>query len=378
LPAERLRRMSELDVFQEAGRQLAVCNACRYCEGYCPVFRAVETRRDFKQNDVFYLSNLCHDCRACYYACMYTPPHEFAINIPKILAEARIETYRRWSWPGFLANAFKNSRITVYLAVAVTGLVLALALLLISPSSLFSSHLGAGAFYEVVPYAAMVIGGLVLSFYVIAVWLRGGARFWLETRSVLRHPGGFKTVATAAGAALGLRYLKGGGPGCFYPDERPSSVRRIYHSLTFWGLLFDFVSTTFAFVYQDFFHWLPPYDLTSAPVIFGTLGGVGLIIGTGGLIWFKTRSDPEPAGAGAPGMDYVFLVTLGLTALTGMLTLVLRSTAAMGSFLVLHLAFIAVLFLTAPYGKFVHAVYRTLALVRYEIEQSQPRQHGGH
>ena len=106
--------MSELDLFQEASRQLIICNACRYCEGYCPVFRAIEIRRDFKQSDVFYLSNLCHDCRACYYACMYTPPHEFAINIPKILAEARIETYRRWSWPGFLARAFKDRRITVF------------------------------------------------------------------------------------------------------------------------------------------------------------------------------------------------------------------------------------------------------------------------
>jgi len=105
---------------------------------------------------------------------------------------------------------------------------------------------------------------------------------------------------------------------------------------------------------------------------------VGLIVGTGGLIWFKARSDPEPAGAGAPGMDYVFLVTLGLTALTGMLTLVLRATAAMGSLLVLHLAVIAALFLTAPYGKFVHAVYRTLALMRYELEQGHPRQHVGH
>jgi citrate/tricarballylate utilization protein len=369
--------MSELDIYQEAGRQLTVCNACRYCEGYCPVFRAIETRRDFKPNDVFYLSNLCHDCRACYYACMYTPPHEFAMNLPKILAEARIETYRRWSWPGFLATAFKDRRITVYLAVAATALVLALALLLISPSRLFTIHVGAGAFYEAVPYAAMVIGGLALSFYAIAVWLRGGARFWTETRSVLRQHGGIRALAAAAGAALGLRYLKGGGPGCFYPDERPSSVRRIYHSLTFWGFLFDFVSTTLAFIYQDFFHRLPPYPLASAPVIFGALGGVGLIAGTAGLIWFRMQSDPQPAGAGTQGMDYVFLVTLGLTALTGMLTLVLRATAAMGSILVVHLAFIAALFLTAPYGKFVHAMYRTLALIRYEIEQGRPRQHIG-
>ena len=96
--------MPEVNLFEEANRQLIICNACRYCEGYCPVFRAIEMRRDFSQGDVFYLSNLCHDCRACYYACMFTPPHEFAINIPKILAEARIETYQRWGWPGVIAS----------------------------------------------------------------------------------------------------------------------------------------------------------------------------------------------------------------------------------------------------------------------------------
>src|SRR6267143_21467 len=235
------------DVFQEANRQLIICNACRYCEGYCPVFRAIETRRDFNKGDVFYLSNLCHDCRACYYACMFTPPHEFAVNIPKILADG-----------------------------------------------LFAIHLGPGAFYTVVPYIAMVIGGLVLFFYAIAVWMRGGARFWSETRSVLHHPGGLKAFAAALTAALGLRYLKGGGPGCFYPGDRPSSVRRFFHALTSWGLLADFVATTLAFIYQDFFHRLPPYAFTSAPVIFGSVGGVALIDGTGGLIWFKLRSDRQP------------------------------------------------------------------------------------
>lgn len=370
--------MPGLDIIQEAGRQLTICNACRYCEGYCPVFRAIETRRDFKQGDVFYLSNLCHDCRACYYACMYTPPHEFAINIPRILAEARMETYRRWSWPDFLGRAFKNRSVTVFLATGMAALVAVLALLLIPSGNLFARHLGPGAFYEVVPYLPMVAGALILFFYGIAVWVRGGARFWSETRSVLNERGNWKTLAAAVGAALGLRYLKGGGPGCFYPDERPSSVRRVYHSLTFWGLTSDFVSTTLAFVYQDFFHILPPYSLTSAPVIFGAMGGVALILGTGGLIYFKMKSDREPAAAGASGMDYVFLAMLGLTALTGMLTLILRATAAMGSVLVLHLACIAALFVSAPYGKFVHAVYRTLALVRYEIEQSQPSQHVGH
>jgi citrate/tricarballylate utilization protein len=369
--------MPGAELFEEANRQLVICNACRYCEGYCPVFRAIETRRDFKQGDVFYLSNLCHDCRACYYACMYTPPHEFAINIPQILAQSRIETYQRWSWPAFLGGAFKNRGITVVLALAIAALVAVLALIFVPGENLFSAHVGPGAFYEVIPYASMVAGALILFFYGIAVWLRGGASFWRETRGMLNERGDWKALATAVGAVLGLRYLKGGGPGCFYPDERPSSVRRFYHSLTFWGLLSDFVSTSLAFVYQDFLHLLPPYALTSAPVIFGAVGGVALIVGTGGLIYFKIKSDREPAAAGAAGMDYVFLVTLGLTALSGMLTLILRETAAMGSLLVLHLACIAALFLSAPYGKFVHAVYRTLAILRYEMEQRQPHQHVG-
>jgi citrate/tricarballylate utilization protein len=370
--------MPGLDLFEEANRQLIICNACRYCEGYCPVFRAIETRRDFQRGDVFYLSNLCHDCRACYYACMYTPPHEFAINIPKILAEARIETYERLSWPGFLGRAFKHRGVTVFLAVAAIALVAILSFALIPSDSLYAAHVGPGAFYEVVPYFAMVAGALILFFYGIAVWLRGGAQFWSETRTVLQQPGGFKAFLAAAGAALGLRYLKGGGPGCFYPDERPSSARRVYHALTFWGLVCDFISTTLAFIYQDFLHLLPPYALGSAPVIFGAVGGVALILGTGGLLYFKLRSDPDPAGAGAPGMDYIFLVTLGLVALTGMFTLVYRETSAMGSLLVLHLGFIAALFLTAPYGKFVHAVYRTLAVMRYEMEHGQPASGAGH
>ena len=370
--------MPKPDIFAEANRQLIICNACRYCEGYCPVFRAIETRRDFKQGDVFYLSNLCHDCRACYFACMFTEPHEFAINIPKILAEARIETYERLSWPGFLGRAFQHRGVTVLLGAAAIALVVFLSVVMIPSAILFTAHSGPGAFYEVIPYAAMVAGGLILFFYGIAVWLRGGAQFWYETRNSLQPPGGFKAFAAAAGAAVGLRYLDGGGPGCFYPDEQPSSARRVYHSLTFWGFTCDFISTMLALIYQDIFHLLPPYALASAPVIFGAVGGVALILGTGGLIWLKVRSDPEPAGAGAKGMDYVFLMALGFVALTGMLTLILRESSAMGSLLVLHLAFIAALFLTAPYGKFVHAVYRSLALVRYEAEQAQPHRHVGH
>jgi citrate/tricarballylate utilization protein len=51
-----------------------------------------------------------------------------------------------------------------------------------------------------------------------------------------------------------------------------------------------------------------------------------------------------------------------------MLVLIFRDTPVLVSLLILHLALIAALFITAPYGKFVHFLYRSLALVRYYVE----------
>lgn len=363
----------EPKLLEEANRQLVICNACRYCEGLCPVFRAVETRRDFAKGDVYYLANLCHDCRACYYACMFTPPHEFAINIPQILSEARLESYKEWSWPSLLGRAFKEPRIALLLAdVAVLATVI-VALVWIGPRGLVVPHTGAGAFYAIVPYLAMVIPALALFFFGIAVWLRGAMRSWTETDGAPGTLVTVKAIVEALGAILSLRHLEGGGPGCTYPEERPSGARRIHHQFVFWGFLADLVSTTLAFVYQDFLHRLPPYPLASAPVIFGSAGGVLLIVGAAGLMGMKKGSDREPAYERAYSMDYTFLGILVLTALTGLLTLSFRTTSALGSLLVLHLGLVAALFITAPYGKFVHAVYRSLALVRYYAERQKAK-----
>src|SRR5579862_5913750 len=116
--------MAGLDLFEEANRQLTICNACRYCEGFCPVFRAIEIRRSFTEDDVRYLANLCHDCRACHQACMYTDPHEFAINIPKVMSEARLESYEHWSWPKFLGSSFSDTARGVLLGCTAAVIVM--------------------------------------------------------------------------------------------------------------------------------------------------------------------------------------------------------------------------------------------------------------
>ncbi len=81
--------MLPTELMHEGEHLMTVCNACRYCEGYCAVWQAMERRLVFKESDLNYLANLCHNCSECYYACQYAPPHEFDINPPKTLAKIR-------------------------------------------------------------------------------------------------------------------------------------------------------------------------------------------------------------------------------------------------------------------------------------------------
>jgi len=349
---------------------MRICNACRYCEGYCAVFPAMELRREFGKTEVVYLANLCFDCRDCYYACQYAPPHEFGVNIPKLLAELRADTYREFSWPALFAGVFKRNGLAAGLITAgALTIVALLVLLFVGPEALLGTHLGEGAFYQVVPYVAMTVPPLVIALFGLGVLSAGAVRFWRQTGAGARDLVNLGAFWRATRDAFGLTYMKGGGAGCNYPGEAFTSARRWFHHLVFYGFLLDFASTTVAAFYDHILGRPAPYALLSWPVVLGTVGGVMLMLGAIGLLYLKAKNDRRLVGAGMPAMDVAFLVLLFLTSLTGLAVLVLRETAAMGTALVVHLGMVAGLFLTLPYGKFAHAAYRYAALVRYAVEQ---------
>jgi citrate/tricarballylate utilization protein len=66
--------------------------------------------------------------------------------------------------------------------------------------------------------------------------------------------------------------------------------------------------------------------------------------------------------------DYGLLVALEFLALSGLATLFARNSAAYGLIYVAHLAAIVLTFGAAPYSKFVHVIFRFLALVRDNLE----------
>ena len=166
-----------------------------------------------------------------------------------------------------------------------------------------------------------------------------------------------------------LRYLHGGEMGCYNEDDRPTDRRRHYHHAVFYGFLLCFAATCVATLYHYVLHREAPYPWYDLPVVLGTVGGLGMLVGCAGLLAAKLRRHPDLIDAPRLGMDTAFIVMLFLTSLTGLALLFLRETAAMGTLLALHLGVVFALFITLPYSKFVHGVYRWVALVRYAKER---------
>jgi citrate/tricarballylate utilization protein len=352
----------------------SICNACRYCEGYCAVFPALERRLSFNEGDLAYLANLCHDCGACYYACQYAPPHEFQLNFPKMMGEMRAATYSKYAWPGLLSALFKRNGLALSLITAACLVLFVLGMAVaVDAQALLSAHADSdGAFYAVLSHRAMVwTFGAVFALAVVALVI-ASVRFW---RDVGEDPGTFLSagpLGQSIDAALRLKYLRGGGDGCTYSDDRPSPQRRAYHQITFYGFLLCFAATCVATVYHYAFGYHAPYALWSLPTLLGTVGGIALLIGPLGLLGLKARRDAALADEKQTGMDVGFLVLLVLVSATGLVLLALRQSAGMGIVLAVHLGVVMAFFVTLPYGKFVHAVYRFTALVRYHVERRRP------
>lgn len=361
--------MHATETLEEADRLMRICNACRYCEGLCAVFPAMEMRRTFAAGDLNYLANLCHECGACYFDCQYAPPHEFAVNVPLTLSKVRTDSYKSYAWPRAFAGLFERNGVAVAMIAALSVAAFLIGFMAFKdPRVLFSSHLGEGAFYAIMPHNAMIaIFGAAFLYAVVAL-VMGFRAFWRDI--------GASETAVASGSlwqavsdAGRLRNLEGGGAGCMNEDERPNDTRRFYHHLTFYGFVLCFASTSVATVYHYLLAREAPYAWYDLPVVLGTLGGIGIVIGPVGLLAAKWRRDPMMADHSRYGMDVAFLAMLFLTGATGLLLLVLRATPAMGVLLAIHLGFVLGFFLTMPYGKFVHGLYRFGALLLYARER---------
>ena len=367
----------------EVARQMQICNACRYCEGFCAVFPAMTKRLEFGKVEVHYLANLCHNCGACLHACQYAPPHEFAVNVPQAMAQVRLETYADYAWPPALGALYRRNGLFVSMALA-AGLALFLLLAIALKGPLFQTPT-AGSFYAIFPHNLLVsLFAPIFLWAALALGL-GVRRFWREINHGTQgnaNLGGETDMNTpavreAALSALSLKYLDGGhGEGCNNEDDAWTPWRRRFHHATFYGFMLCFAATSVATLYHYLMGWQAPYDLPSLPKVLGVVGGVSLLIGTAGLFQLKLKRHPLHGDTAQKPMDYGFIALLFFTSATGLALWRGRDTVALSLLLAVHLGVVMALFATLPYGKFAHGVFRSAALLKWAVEKRQAKPAG--
>ena len=162
----------------EVARVLQICNACRYCEGFCAVFPAMTRRLEFSVADIHYLANLCHNCGACLHACQYASPHEFDVNVPRSMARVRGRTYAHYAWPAPFGRLYERNGLAVAIVLALS-LALFLTFGLMLKGTLWGVPAG-GSFYAVFPHNLMVwLFAPVFAFALLALGV-GVVRFWRD------------------------------------------------------------------------------------------------------------------------------------------------------------------------------------------------------
>ncbi len=347
---------SEATATEEARRQLEICNACRYCEGYCSVFPAMTLSRAFSDGDVTQLANLCHNCRGCFHACQYVEPHEFKLNLPRALAEVRVESWETFIWPHGLARLFQKRGVSLAAAM-----IAGIALILAAAYALRPEN-GQG-FYAVLSHTMMASLFSLASVLPLIVIAGGLWRYW-------RHVGGDRvTLAHLRSAFIDAGKLKnlsgGAAKGCNYEKEdRFTMSRRWAHQAVMWGFMLCFASTVSATILHYAIDLKAPYRLLSLPKLLGVPGGILMTLGGIELIRLKIRAEKALGAPAVWGGEVAFVLLLTTIAASGLALYGATGSAALRPLLIFHLGAILAFYLTLPYTKMVHAFFRLAALVR--------------
>ena len=312
---------------------------------------------------------LCHQCNDCSVRC----PRDVAPG--DIMASLRAMVVELLAVPQALGSLVGNVKKTWPLLVFGPILFWIILLGLTTGFAMHPPHSGHGPgpgeglfFYDqFVPHI------LIYSVYFTAVgWVcfalgLSGLRFWKSMGEKQPRTGNF--IAAFIGAVLDIALNRK-----LLSCDRGIFKRRWGHFLVMWGFLGAAITSGFAvvYLYKDtiFFSWLNlqytyPVPITHWVKWLGNTSAVLLV--TGGILLFINRLTTGDNLIGkTTAFDRFFLWVILAVIGTGVFTEIFRFVAIdpMVGFAVyiVHLGVVLCLFLTLPYSKFAHILYRTLAM----------------
>jgi quinone-modifying oxidoreductase subunit QmoC len=301
---------------------------------------------------------LCHQCGDCNERC---PRDARPGDVLQSLRSKVIETL---AFPGLIGRLVGNVRRTWPILLGVPWLFW---LLLWAVGEI---KVPAGG--HVHAYEDFVSHGVLYAVYFpVAGWVMlaavvGGLRFWREMGKGAERKGPFLSgFWPVIGDILAHKS---------FGSCDKVSIRRWAHLALFWGFVGAAVTSALLIYAIYVMRAEMPLALGHPFKILGNLSAVLLVVG--GVLLAASRFGTHRSLIKTSAFDLFFLGVLALVIATGVIVeaarLVLPAAAASLLYTV-HLGVVLTLFLTFPYSKFAHMLYRTLALVHQRMTTSPKR-----
>ncbi len=286
---------------------------------------------------------LCHNCGQCTDEC----PR--GARPGDVFGAIRREAIKSYGIPGALARAVASPKSLVLLLLIPVVLFAAIALW--APKNDVDP---APEFADVFPIPVLEALFFTVSGLAIIAFGLGLARFI----RALRTSGAFQPILPNLVPALGeiLAHRR-------FTTCADDKVRCIGHLLTFWGFIGLAIMGTVAGIGTMTGLLRTPLPLSSPWKVFANVCAVVILAGVAVLLAARLKNPARRASS--TYFDWFFLLTLAGVVLTGIASEVIRLaewTQVMYAVYFAHLVLILSLFLYAPYSKFAHLAYRTVAI----------------
>ncbi len=151
-------------------------------------------------------------------------------------------------------------------------------------------------------------------------------------------------------------------------DEPWHQQRWFVHGSTAWGFFGLLIATMAHWILdmvglKETATWVPMYSL---PIrMLGIVAGIFLVYGSTTLLMKRINKGPDKQAATSAPSDWVFLLLLWIAGITGFLTLIGEYAPPMAItyyLLLIHVVLSMELVLLAPFTKFAHVFYRSVAI----------------
>ena len=305
---------------------------------------------------------LCHQCNDC---TVYCPR---GARPGDVLAAVRAYIFSQNSFPRFMGKALSTPKalpLLFLLPIIVIGAIM----FAFADFHAIDMNFGAAVDYNhFIKHGwteGLFIFGNIVIFLFAAVGL---SRFWKGLKQSFPDKQGAGFIPSAIKAFMEIASHTR------FNSCVTNKPRAIAHFLVLFGFIGSMATAGLALIWTVVLGNHSPIDLPNLIKVLGTVSGLMMLIGLG-IIIARRVNNADKIGANGYA-DRLFLYVLGIVAVTGLILQFLRMAGLSSvAYITYYIHLVVVFFLLwyAPYSKFAHMFYRTLAIVYAKSINREPK-----